>query len=109
VGRTRRYTNGFGTSSWGCAMKKRTIGILAASVAVSALCVTTDVSAIAKGGGGGGGAAFHGFAAHGGMSPMGHGWSGHALNAHGWSHAHTPLTRTYLKIVGWLRSAINVE
>ena len=87
-------------------MKKRTIGILATSVAVSALCVITDASAIAggKGGGGGwhgggggggwhggGGGGFHGFAAHGGMSPMGHGWSGHALSAHGWSHAHTPL------------------
>src|SRR5262249_59969736 len=86
-------------------MKKRTIGILATSVAVSALCVITDASAIAggKGGGGGwhgggggggwhggGGGGFHGFAAHGGMSPMGHGGSGHALSAHGWSHRHTP-------------------
>jgi LTXXQ motif family protein len=81
-------------------MKKRTIGILATSVAVGALCIVTDASAIAGHGGGGGGgwhggggggAAFHGFAAHGGMSPMGHGWSGHALSAHGWSHARTPL------------------
>src|SRR5262249_28505851 len=76
-------------------MKKRTIGILATSVAVSALCVITDASAIAGGkgggGGGGGGGAFHGFAGHGGLAPMGHGWSGHALSAHGWSHAHTPL------------------
>jgi hypothetical protein len=30
-------------------MKKRTIGILATSVAVSALCVVTDVSAFARG------------------------------------------------------------
>jgi LTXXQ motif family protein len=80
-------------------MKKRTIGILTTTVAVSALCVITDASAIAGGkggGGGGGGGAFHGFAAHGGLAPMGHAWSGHAssghaLSAHGWSHAHTPL------------------
>jgi len=32
---------------------KKTIGILAMSVAVSALCVMTDVSAFAHGGGGG--------------------------------------------------------
>jgi LTXXQ motif family protein len=79
---------------------KRTIGILATSVAVSALCIITDASAIAGQGGGGGGGGwhggggggggFHGFAAHGGLAPMGHGWSGHALSAHGWSHAHTP-------------------
>jgi LTXXQ motif family protein len=36
-------------------MKKKTIGILATSVAVCALCVVTDVSAIAGHGGGGGG------------------------------------------------------
>jgi LTXXQ motif family protein len=41
-------------------MKKRTIGILATSVAVSALCVVTDVSAIAGHGGGGGGGGGHG-------------------------------------------------
>jgi hypothetical protein len=75
---------------------KRTIGILATSVAVSALCVITDASAIAggKGGGGswhGGGGGGGGFAARGGLAPMGHGWSGHALSAHRWSHAHTPL------------------
>ena len=35
-------------------MKKKTIGILATSVAVCALCIVTDASAIAKGGGGGG-------------------------------------------------------
>jgi LTXXQ motif family protein len=113
-------------------MKKKTIGILATSVAVCALCVVTDASAIARGGGGGGGgggfhgggggfhgggggfAAFHGgggggggwhgggggfagfraggggvhgFAARGGLAHMGHGWSGHALSAHGASHA----------------------
>src|SRR5438067_3263308 len=51
-------------------MKKRTVGILATSVAVSALCVVTDVSAFARGGGGGfggfhgGGGGFRGF--HGG-------------------------------------------
>jgi hypothetical protein len=89
-------------------MKKRTIGILATSVAVSALCVVTDVSAIAGHGGGGGGGhggggggggfhgggggggwhggggGYHGFAAHGGM---GHGWSGHGFSARG-MHAH---------------------
>ena len=81
-------------------MKKRTIGILATSVAVSALCVITDASAIAGGkgggggwhgggggggwhGGGGGGGAFHGFAARRGLGTMGHGWSGHALSAQG--------------------------
>jgi LTXXQ motif family protein len=36
-------------------MKKKTIGILATSVAVCALCIVTDASAIARGGGGGGG------------------------------------------------------
>jgi LTXXQ motif family protein len=45
-------------------MKKRTIAILATSVAVSALCAMTDVSAFARGGGGGGGGGFGGF--HGG-------------------------------------------
>jgi hypothetical protein len=90
---------------------KRTIGILATSVAVSALCVVTDVSAFARGGGGGGGGGgfhggggggfhaggggfsgfhgggggFHGFAAHGGAAHLGHGLSGHALSAHGLS------------------------
>jgi hypothetical protein len=101
------------TSSGERAMKKRTIGILATSVAVSALCVMTDVSAIAKGGGGGGGAGggggggwhggggggwhgggggYHGFAAQGGLGHIGHGWSGHALSAHGYS-AHALHTR----------------
>jgi Holliday junction resolvase RusA-like endonuclease len=91
-------------------MKKRTIGILAISVAVSALCVVTDVSAIAGHGGGGGGGhggggggggfhggggggwhggggGYHGFAAHGGLAHMGHGWSGHGFSAHG-MHSH---------------------
>src|SRR6516165_6134419 len=91
-------------------MTKRTVGILATSVAVCALCIVTDASAIAgggKGGGGGGGGGFHGggggFAGgfhgggggwhgggfgHGGLAHMGEGWSGHAPSAHGWSHAH---------------------
>jgi hypothetical protein len=34
---------------------RRTIGILATSVAVAALCIVTDASAVARGGGGGGG------------------------------------------------------
>ncbi|MGB3745339.1 MAG: Spy/CpxP family protein refolding chaperone [Xanthobacteraceae bacterium] len=83
------------------AMKKRTIGILATSVAISALCVMTDVPAFAgKGGGGGrgggggggghgfggggghgfgGGGGFHGFAAHG----LGGGGGFHGFAAHG--------------------------
>jgi LTXXQ motif family protein len=44
-------------------MKKKTIGILATSVAVGALCFVTDASAIAGPGGGGG---FHGFGGGGG-------------------------------------------
>ena len=82
---------------------KRTIAILATSLAVGALCVTMDIPAIAKGGPGGfhvgggggfhpggggfhmGGGGFHGFAAHGPIH-MGHGLSvGHALSAHGFS------------------------
>src|SRR6516165_5375501 len=92
-------------------MKKRTIGILATSAAVCALCIVTDASAIAGGGHGGGGggggggghggggfAAFHGGGGgwhgggggyHGALAHMGHGWSGRAPSAHGWSHAHT--------------------
>jgi LTXXQ motif family protein len=94
-------------------MKKRTIGILATSVAVCALCIVTDASAIAGGHGGGGGGhgggfggggghggGFGGFAAHvgGGHGGFGgfrgfaapHGGlahGGHALSAHGFSHA----------------------
>src|SRR6516225_9097032 len=90
----RRHTSGFRTSSGERAMKKRTIGILATSVAVSALCVVTDVSAIAgRGGGGGGGGwhggggGYHGFAARGGWAQMGHGWSGHGFSARG-MHEH---------------------
>jgi len=91
---------------------KRTIAILATSVAVGALCVITDAPAVARsfggggfhgggggfggfhGGGGGFGGihggggfhpsfgGFHGFSAHG----IGHGLSfGHALGAHGFS------------------------
>ena len=41
-------------------MTKRTIGILATSVAVCALCIVTDASAIAGGGHGGGGGGGHG-------------------------------------------------
>ena len=41
------------------AMNRKMIGILATSVAVGALCIVTDVPAIARGGGGGGGG-FHG-------------------------------------------------
>src|SRR5262249_6544742 len=41
-------------------MKKRTIGILATGVAVCALCIVTDASAIAGGGHGGGGGGGHG-------------------------------------------------
>jgi LTXXQ motif family protein len=91
-------------------MKKRAIGILATSVAVSALCVMTEVSAFARGGGGGGGGfhggggggggfhgggggfhgfagfhggggGFHGFAAHGPVH-MGHAFSSHGFSAH---------------------------
>jgi hypothetical protein len=90
------------------------------SVAVCALCIVTDASAIAGGhggggggghGGGGGGGGFHGGGGafhggggggfgggggwhgggHGGLARMGHGWSGHALSAHGFA-AHAPQT-----------------
>src|SRR5215471_5132859 len=103
-------------------MTKRTIAILATSVAVCALCIVTDASAIAGGGDGGGGggghggggggwgggghggggfSAFHGGGGgwhgggggyHGGLAHMGHGWSGRASSAHGWSHPHTALS-----------------
>src|SRR6516225_4907356 len=102
-------------------MTKRTIGILATSVAVCALCIVTDASAIAGGGHGGGGGGGHGggggghggggfaggfhgggggwhgggFAARSGLAHMGHGWSGHASSAHGWSHAHTMSGRSH--------------
>src|SRR5215471_20534510 len=58
-------------------MKKRTIGILATSVAVCALCIVTDASAIAGGGHGGGGGGGHG----GGGG--GHGGGGFAGGFHG--------------------------
>ena len=81
-------------------MKRKTIGILATSVAVSALCLVTDVSSMAKGGGGGGGGhphggggGGHGLAIHGGAAHVGHGLSfGHLLSAHGFS-AHALHTR----------------
>ena len=50
---------------------RRLIGILATSVAVGALCVMTDVSAIARGGGGGGGAAAAGVVAFTGEAAVG--------------------------------------
>ena len=84
------------------AMNRKMIGILATSVAVGALCIVTDVPAIARGGGGGGfhaalggfhgggfhGGGFHGLAAHGGAAHVGHGlsarsFSGHAAHTHG--------------------------
>ena len=82
-------------------MRKKTIGILATSVAISALCVMTDVPAFAgkgggRGGGGGGGGGFgggggHGFGGGGGFAGFrggGGGWHGggggvHAFAAHG--------------------------
>jgi hypothetical protein len=97
---------------------KRTIGILATSVAVGALCLATDVPAVAKGGfhfGGGGGGGmhmggggfhpsfggmhgfggfhgFHGFAAHGpihmGRAFGPHGFSAHAFHGHGLAGHH---------------------
>src|SRR6516225_146748 len=87
-------SGGFGRGLGEPTMNKKTIGILATSVAVCALCIVTDASAIAKGGGGGGhgggghggGGGWHGgggghggFAVHGGGAHIGHGWSGHAL------------------------------
>jgi LTXXQ motif family protein len=74
-------------------IKKKTVGILAASVAVGALCVVTDVPALAKGGGGpphggGGGGGGHGggFAIHGGGGG-GHGFGGfHGLAIGGGGH-----------------------
>jgi LTXXQ motif family protein len=71
------------------AMKKKTIGILATSAAISALCVITDVPAFAgKGGGGGGGHGFgggggHGFGGGGGFHGFGGGGAFHGFAAHG--------------------------
>jgi hypothetical protein len=97
------------TSSGERAMKKKTIGILAASVAVCALCVMTDGSAFAHGGGGGGhgggggghgggggggfhggGGGFHGgggggFRGFSGFHGGGGGHGGWAHMGHGWS------------------------
>jgi LTXXQ motif family protein len=87
---------------------KKTIGVLATSVAVCALCIVTDASAIAGHGGGGGGgghgggggggghgggggfAAFHGGGGGGGWhgGGGGHGFAAHggmAHMGHGWS------------------------
>ncbi len=54
-------------------MKKRTIGILATSVAVGALCLVTDVSSAVAGGKGGGGG-FNG--GGGGFKGVGGGFKG---------------------------------
>jgi ABC-type transporter MlaC component len=77
-------------------MKKKTIGILATSVAICALCVVTDASAIARGGGGGGGhggggggghgfggGGGHGFGGGGGFHGFGGGGGFHGFAAHG--------------------------
>jgi hypothetical protein len=64
-------------------VKKRTIAILATSVAISALCVMTDAPAFAgkgggggRGGGGGGGGGFGGGGGHGFGGGGGHGFGG---------------------------------
>ena len=62
-------------------MKKKTIGILATSVAVCALCIVTDASAIAGGHGGGGGG-------HGGGGGGG-GWGGGGHGGGGGFAAHS--------------------
>jgi LTXXQ motif family protein len=61
-------------------MKKRTLGILATSVAVCAFCIVTDASAIAGGHGGGGGGGGHGggFGGGGGHAGGFGGGGGHA-------------------------------
>jgi hypothetical protein len=78
-------------------MQKRTIGILATSVALCALLVASDASAVGRGGGRGGGGfhgggfhggGFHGSAAHGfggrGLGHLGgHGLGGRAFAGHG--------------------------
>jgi LTXXQ motif family protein len=99
-------------------MKKKTIGILATSVAVCALCIVTDASAIAGGHGGGGGGhgggggghgggggfaahsigggighggglgGFHGFAAPRGGIAHGYGGVSHGWSGHGLSASH---------------------
>jgi LTXXQ motif family protein len=76
-------------------MSKRTIGILATSVAVAALCVVTDVSAFAgRGGGGGGGGGRHGFGGGGGHGFGGgggfHGFSGGGGGFHGFGGGFHP-------------------
>jgi LTXXQ motif family protein len=57
-------------------MKKKTIAILATSVAISALCMMTDVPAFAGRGGGGGGHGGGGGGGHGGFGGGGHGFGG---------------------------------
>ena len=67
------------------AMNRKMIGILATSVAVGALCIVTDVPAIARGGGGGGG----GF--HGGGGGGFHGGGGGGFHAGGGGGFHAAL------------------
>src|SRR6516164_6614568 len=70
-------------------MKKRTIGILATSVAVSALCIVTDVSAVAGGhGGGGGGGGGHGGGSGGGWHGGGGGGGGYHGGGSGFAAFH---------------------
>jgi LTXXQ motif family protein len=66
-------------------MKKKTIGILATSVAVSALCLVTDVPAIAGGGGHGGfgGGMGHGGGMGGGIGHVGGGMAPHGMGGIG--------------------------
>jgi hypothetical protein len=73
-------------------VRKRTVGVLATSVALCALCVAIDTSAFGRGGGGGGGfhggggggggAARGGFGAFHGGGFAGHGFIGHAFAGH---------------------------
>jgi hypothetical protein len=78
---------------------KRTIGILATSVAVGALCLATDLPAMAKGFGGGGGGGFHGGggAFHGGGGGFHPSFGGGGMHGFGGFHgfhgfaAHGPI------------------
>src|SRR5262249_22967888 len=82
------------TSNRECVMKKKTIGILASSVAISALCVMTDVPAFAgRGGGGGGGGGFGGGGGHG--VGGGGGVAGHGVGRSGW------VSRVRRPWIGW--------
>jgi LTXXQ motif family protein len=79
-------------------MQKRTIGILATSVALCALLTVSDASAAGRGGGGGHGGGGHGGGGHGGGGHFGgghfgggrgfggHGLGGHGLGGHGLGH-----------------------